>query len=89
MTSPLSGERNPAIIRSVVVLPQPEGPSKVTNSPSCISRLTSFSIGWSSKLIEMFLRSIITALFSNYAAPFQPIDIVGKYKSMHSLIGMR
>ena len=32
---------------------------------------------WSSKLTLMFLRSIITGLFFNYAAPFQPIDIVG------------
>ena len=32
---------------------------------------------WSSKLTLMFLRSIIIGLFFNYAAPFQPIDIVG------------
>src|SRR5690606_32876764 len=31
---------SPAIMRSVVVLPQPEGPSSVKNSPSWISRLT-------------------------------------------------
>ena len=31
---------NPAIMRSVVVLPQPEGPSRVTNSPGAMSRLT-------------------------------------------------
>ena len=31
--SPPSGSRNPAIIRSVVVLPQPDGPSRQTNSP--------------------------------------------------------
>jgi hypothetical protein len=28
----------PAIIRSVVVLPEPEGPSRVKNSPASISR---------------------------------------------------
>ena len=33
----LTGSR-PAIMRSVVVLPQPEGPSSVKNSPSRISR---------------------------------------------------
>ena len=30
-TSPLVGSRNPPIILSVVVLPQPDGPRKVTN----------------------------------------------------------
>ena len=31
---PLVGSSNPAIMRSVVVLPQPEGPSRQKNSPS-------------------------------------------------------
>src|SRR3990170_4111618 len=37
--SPLSGRSNPATQRSVVVLPQPLGPSKTQNSPSPTSRL--------------------------------------------------
>ena len=32
---PLSGVRKPASVRSIVVLPQPEGPRKVMNSRSC------------------------------------------------------
>lgn len=43
-TSPLVGSRNPPIILSVVVLPQPDGPRKVTNSLSLISRLIFFRI---------------------------------------------
>ena len=35
---PASAPMKPAIIRSVVVLPQPEGPSSETNSPSSSSR---------------------------------------------------
>ena len=35
---PLLGSSKPAIIRSVVVLPEPEGPSKVKNSPRWTSR---------------------------------------------------
>jgi len=35
---PSSGVSKPAIIRSVVVLPDPEGPSIVKNSPCAISR---------------------------------------------------
>ncbi len=38
-TLPLVGYSKPEIIRRVVVLPQPEGPSNVTISPSLISRL--------------------------------------------------
>ena len=33
------GRSNPAIIRSVVVLPQPDGPSSEKNSPGGICRL--------------------------------------------------
>src|SRR5437660_8334721 len=36
MAPPLAS-RKPAIMRSVVVLPQPEGPSSTTNSPSATS----------------------------------------------------
>src|SRR6478736_3189701 len=38
--SPPSSSVKPAIMRSKVVLPQPEGPSRVKNSPSPTSRLT-------------------------------------------------
>src|SRR5207253_3081898 len=37
---PASGRSNPAISRSVVVLPDPEGPSSVKNSPGAMSRST-------------------------------------------------
>src|SRR5277367_881505 len=36
---PLVGERKPAIAFKSVVLPQPDGPSRQTNSPSATSRL--------------------------------------------------
>ena len=35
---PASGSSKPAIIRSVVVFPEPDGPSIVKNSPFAISR---------------------------------------------------
>ncbi len=38
--SPFSGSSNPAAKRSVVVLPQPDGPSKVKISPGIIEKLT-------------------------------------------------
>ena len=37
-TVPEVGSLKPAIIRSVVVLPQPEGPSREKNSPAATSR---------------------------------------------------
>src|SRR5256885_10839345 len=37
---PSSGRSKPAISRSVVVLPEPDGPSSVKNSPASISRST-------------------------------------------------
>ena len=51
MSSPLNstlpevGFSNPAIILSVVVLPQPEGPRKVTNSPRFMDMLTLLTAG--------------------------------------------
>ena len=45
---PSVGCSNPAIILSVVVLPQPEGPRSVTNSPLRMERETFFTTGLSS-----------------------------------------
>ena len=37
---PALGRSSPASARSVVVLPQPEGPSRVNCSPGCTAKLT-------------------------------------------------
>src|SRR5215831_13667158 len=42
-TSPSSGCSKPAISRSDVVLPQPDGPSRDRNSPCLTFRLTAFT----------------------------------------------
>src|SRR6476620_163250 len=42
-TSPSSGSSKPAISRSVVVLPQPEGPSREKNAPRGMSRVRFFT----------------------------------------------
>ena len=47
LTWPAVGSMNPATMRSVVVLPQPDGPSSTTNSPSATDRDTSFT-AWKS-----------------------------------------
>ena len=51
----------PAIMRSVVVLPQPEGPTKTTNSLSRISRSTSFTT-WVVSNILFSLRTVTSAM---------------------------
>ena len=42
-TAPASGTSSPAMMRSSVVLPEPDGPSSATSSPAGTSRLTSSS----------------------------------------------
>src|SRR5436190_18518668 len=56
LTSPESGGSSPAITRSSVVLPQPDGPRKQTNSPASMARLTSSSATTLPKRLPM-LRS--------------------------------
>ena len=41
--APDVGSSSPAIMRSVVVLPQPEGPSSVTSLPAAIVKEMSFT----------------------------------------------
>src|SRR5436190_8219156 len=50
---PASGVRKPASVRSIVVLPQPEGPSRVMNSCSWIDRSTPISARKPSKRLSM------------------------------------
>ena len=50
---PVVGVSNPAIMRSVVVLPQPLGPRNETNSPRVTSRLKSTTAAVSLKVLEM------------------------------------
>src|SRR4051794_38463693 len=51
----------PAIIRRLVVLPQPDGPTRTMNSPSPISRLRSFT-AWKSPYIFWTLSNVTVAM---------------------------
>src|SRR5437763_9025002 len=51
-TWPCSGISRPARMRSKVVLPDPDGPSSATNSPSSIVSETLLSAGYAEKLFE-------------------------------------
>src|SRR5688572_20288219 len=63
--SPLVEELKPAMRRSNVVLPQPDGPRKAKNSPGPMDRLMSFRM-WLAPYETLTLRiSMPTPLFSN------------------------
>src|SRR6188768_3654078 len=51
----------PAIIRRLVVLPQPDGPTRTMNSPSPISRLRSFT-AWKSPYIFWTFSNVTVAM---------------------------
>src|SRR5690606_3237823 len=59
--SPLSISSRPAMARSVVVLPQPEGPRNTTNSRSLTVRLTS-RMTWTGPKCLSLWRSSISAM---------------------------
>src|SRR3954470_2921180 len=60
--SPLVMSSSPTIIRSRVDFPQPEGPTRIMNSPSAMSRLTSFTAGKPSPYCLTMLRISIEAM---------------------------
>ena len=57
MILPEVGVSRPAIILRLVVLPQPDGPSRQTNSPSPIFRLTSDTAVKLPKILVTFWNS--------------------------------
>src|SRR5690606_30541048 len=59
---PLSWRSRPAMIRSSVVLPQPEGPSSAVNSPAGKSRETSSSATKSPKRLWICLTLMLIVL---------------------------
>src|SRR5258708_1303485 len=58
---PMLGVSKPAIMRNVVVFPQPEGPTTITNSPSSTSRFRSSTATFELKDL-VTLRSTIFAM---------------------------
>ena len=58
---PPDTDSSPAIMRSVVVLPHPDGPTRTMNSPSPMARSMPRTAGTSPKFLER-LRSSIAAI---------------------------
>ena len=64
MIAPDVGSSSPAIMRSVVVLPQPEGPSKVTRVPAAIVNEMSLTAATSPYSLLTFRNSIDAAFMA-------------------------
>src|SRR5215470_2057653 len=62
--SPAVGSSKPAIMRKVVVLPQPDGPTKTTNSPSSITMLRFLTATTGPKTLCRLLSSMRANSFS-------------------------
>src|ERR1700676_556562 len=62
--SPPSGASNPAISRSIVVLPHPEGPSSVQNSPSATENDTASTAATPSKRFDTSRHSTILGVIA-------------------------
>src|SRR5580700_10301476 len=71
--SPEVGRSIAAIRCSSVDLPDPDGPINATNSPLCISRVTSFSaITWNSSRTYSLVRLCVSMIVSLMPAPLVP-----------------
>src|SRR6185295_1479687 len=70
-TAPESGQSRPAMIRSSVVLPEPDGPSNASSSPLATLRSTPSSAANDPNLFTMFLTSIATRDLSFVKMPFE------------------
>src|SRR6266567_2768006 len=84
--SPDVSSSRPAIMRSVVLLPQPEGPTSTTNSLSGISRLMLRTASTLSKRLTT-LRNETSAMIANPCLPLrrargQAGDVVVHQKSV-------
>src|ERR1043166_7643779 len=66
----------PAIMRSVVLLPQPEGPTSTTNSLSAMSRLMLRTAGTSPKLLTTLRNATSAMVLALGGARGQAGDIV-------------
>src|SRR5215203_1275157 len=59
ITSPSVARSKPAIMRSVVVLPQPDGPKRQTTSPALTDREASLTATNSPYFLVIFLTSMV------------------------------
>src|ERR1041384_4521310 len=73
--SPALISSSPAIMRSVVVLPQPEGPTSTTNSRSRMCRFTSFT-AWTLRSYHLFKPVRTTSATLAFHRPGHAGDVI-------------
>src|SRR5688572_2119459 len=75
-TEPVSGLTKPATMFMSVVLPQPDGPTIATSSPSSTSKLTSRTTSSSPVFETKLLRTFLTSILVGIAPldPLQPLE---------------
>src|SRR3954465_15455219 len=73
--SPLVMSSSPTIIRSKVDFPHPDGPTRIMNSPSATSRLTSFTAGKPSPYLLTMFFIVIAAIVSS------PVSVLPRSRS--------
>src|SRR5664280_2191167 len=87
---PGSGCSSPAMIRSNVVLPDPDGPSSATNSPVATFRLTSSSALKSPNFLLMLRTSMLMPVPLRPFAGVQNIisdDLIAAVANHHVVVG--
>ena len=82
--SPLVGISKPAIMRSVVVFPQPDGPKKVTNSPLPTSRLKSSTAAKPSSY--RFPKCLSSIIFFDFSCIFCPFPSIASDSHIHIFV---
>src|SRR5262245_50857689 len=88
---PSVGCSNPAIIRRVVVLPQPDGPSIEKNSPLGMSTLIPATAATSPKRLTRSTRETSPAIKPPYQSSDvgrSPSDVEGRHVADHPLAGL-
>ena len=70
--SPEVWPSSPAMMRSSVDFPQPDGPTKTVNSPRSTARSTPFRISVAPKLLRMALRSSAAVRLAAVTSPPPP-----------------
>jgi hypothetical protein len=77
---PEVGSSRPAIMRSVVVLPQPDGPSRQKNSPSATVKVESFTAMKSPKALCRFSTRISAMALNSMINITVPVSVVANFE---------
>src|SRR5690242_14710579 len=81
-TAPESGARNPAMMFNSVVLPQPDGPTMATNSPSPMVKSTPATTGSGPFSVGKLFLTLLTTILTGIAPP----DRLDPFQAAHRAV---